>query len=189
MPPPKPKWGRRSPAVMSNPATASPGPASPASPGSVPADSQNRWIVVPALMASPSKVKSAVASRLPQLGTLGQEPPLGRVIQERLHGQAELVAGGVEAAEDQQYERIAQLGRGQARLARPTPARVARSTPARLARPMLARLDGLAWLVGLRPHQAGHEVIPGAALPVGNQRVGVVVQRRERRLDPRQVLT
>ena len=67
MPPPKPKWGRRSPAVMSNPATASPGPASPASPGSVPADSQNRWIVVPDLMASPSKVKSAVASRVTQV--------------------------------------------------------------------------------------------------------------------------
>jgi hypothetical protein len=48
----------------------------------------------------------------PELGTLAEQPPLAGVLQEDLHGQAELVPGGVEAAEDQQHECIAQLGPG-----------------------------------------------------------------------------
>src|SRR5690606_17221994 len=57
-PPPKPKWGGRW-AVMSN-------DGSPNTRGSVPADSLNRWIVVPALISRSWKVKSSTASRVTQ---------------------------------------------------------------------------------------------------------------------------
>ena len=46
---------------------------------------------------------------LAQLGTLGEQRPLVGVADEGLHGQAELVAGGVVAAEDQQHQPVAQL--------------------------------------------------------------------------------
>jgi len=39
-----------------------------------------------------------------QFRVLAEQPPLAGVVQEGLHGQAELVAGGVEAPEDQQHE-------------------------------------------------------------------------------------
>ncbi len=56
---------------------------------------------------------SSTAARA-ELGALGRAAATGSgCSQEDLHGQAELVPGGVEAAEDQQHERIAQLGPGQ----------------------------------------------------------------------------
>ena len=94
----------------------------------------------------------------PQFRALAEQPPLGGVVQEGLHGQAELVAGGVEAAEDQQHQRVTQFGAGQLFLAR------------------------------RRARQARHEVVARAGAPVGYQRVGVAVQRGEPRLDPGQVL-
>ena len=96
--------------------------------------------------------------RRPQSGVLAEDPPLAGMVHEDLQGQAELVPGGVEAAEDQQDERVAQLGTGE---------------PA---------------LGPLRLHQAGHDVIARVAPPRGDQRVGIVAERRERRLDPGQVL-
>src|SRR5215472_10684677 len=48
-----------------------------------------------------------------QVRALAEQPPLARVVDEGLHGQAELVAGGIEAAEDQQHQRVAQFGGGQ----------------------------------------------------------------------------
>jgi hypothetical protein len=43
----------------------------------------------------------------PELGALAEQPPLAGVLQEHLHGQAELVPGGVEPAEDQQHQCVA----------------------------------------------------------------------------------
>ncbi len=94
-----------------------------------------------------------------QFRALPEQPPLGRVINEDLHGQAELIAGGVEAAEDQQSERIPQLSGRQA-------------------------LPG-----GLFLHQGGHKIVPGTAPAISDQRVGIVIQRRQRGLDPGQMLT
>lgn len=95
---------------------------------------------------------------LAEIGVGAQERPLVGVVREGLHRQAQLVARGVEAAEDHERHRVAQLGRRE---------------------PLV---------VALRLHERGGEVVAGLRRAVGDHRVAVGEELGQRRLDLRQLL-
>ena len=119
-PPPNPLCGGRSVAVMSNPGSA------PMARGSVPEACERTWTISPRRDRQAEQVD--VLERLPghprdgrvdphhlldgrptELGPLGQQRPLVGVPQERLQGEAELVARRLHPGEGEEHQADAQL--------------------------------------------------------------------------------
>jgi hypothetical protein len=93
--------------------------------------------------------------RLRKFGPLRQAAPIVGAVEERLHRETELVAGGVHPAEDQEHQRDAQL----------------------------VVIQPILFVLGL--NEPGDEVILRLATTVGDQLVGEPIEALECRLDSR----